>query len=139
VSEEIKTLINVAAVVMALSLITGGLLLALAIRQVKKIRVPANAGLVATLQGTPLLVVLGLDLLDLALDILAAPVSWVVLDYLGLRGLRTVTVIEALIPGTQLFPTLTVTWIASRLMPDRLSLLVQEAEAHSPLRGERAP
>jgi len=113
---------------MAISFVTAVLLLAIAIRQVKKIRVPPGAGFVATLQGTPLVVVLGLDLLDLALDVLSAPIAWVILDYLGLQALRGVTVVESLLPGTQLIPTLTLSWIIARLMPDRLSQLVRRAE-----------
>jgi hypothetical protein len=128
-SEELRLLINVAAVIMVISLLAAVLLLMIAIRQVRKIRVPPNAGFVATLQGTPLVVVLGLDLLDLALDVFAAPLAWVILEYLGLKGLQTVTVIESLFPGTQLIPTLTLCWLAARLMPDRLSELVREVES----------
>jgi len=128
-SEELKLLINIAAVVMAAGLMASALLLMVAIRQAKKIRVPARAGFVPTLQGTPFIVVLGLDLLDLGLDVLSVPISWVILDHLGLRALRTVTVIEGLLPGTQLVPTLTICWIGARLMPDQLAYLVREAEA----------
>jgi len=128
-SEELKLLINISAVVMAAGLMASALLLMVAIRQAKKIRVPARAGFVPTLQGTPFIVVLGLDLLDLGLDVLSVPISWVILDHLGLRALRTVTVIEGLLPGTQLVPTLTICWIGARLMPDQLAYLVREAEA----------
>jgi hypothetical protein len=69
-------------------------------------------------------VVLGLDLLDLALDFLAAPLAWVILDYLGLNGLRKMTLVESLLPGTQLIPTLTLSWVVARLMPDQLSQLI---------------
>jgi hypothetical protein len=131
-SEELKLLLNIAAVVMAVSLAAAVLLLVIAIRQVKKIRVPPNAGFVATLQGTPFVVALGLDLLDLALDVFAAPLAWVILEYLGLKGLQTVTVIESLFPGTQLIPTLTLCWAAARLMPDQLSQLLRDVESRSP-------
>jgi hypothetical protein len=127
-SEELKLFLNVAAVVVAISFVTAVMLIYLAVRQVKRIRVPPGAGFVATLQGTPLVLVLGLDLLDLALDFLAAPVAWVILEYLGLKGLRGMTVVESLLPGTQLIPTLTLSWIVARLMPDQLSRLVDETE-----------
>jgi hypothetical protein len=71
-------------------------------------------------------VALGLDLLDLALDFLAAPLAWVILDQLGLKGLRGVTVVESLLPGTQLIPTLTLSWVIVRLMPDQLAHLVED-------------
>ena len=138
-SEELKLFINVAAVVMGVSLALSALLLWIAVRQVKRIRVPPNAGFVATLQGTPLLVVLGLDLLDLALDILAAPVAWVILDRLGLQGLRGATLVESLLPGTQLIPTLTLCWVIARLMPDRLSDLIRLQEARAELRAGNRP
>ncbi len=130
--EWVRLFINVAVVVMAVSFLLAVLLLALAVRQVKKIQVPPSAGFVATLQGTPLVVVLGLDLLDLALDVLAAPIAWVILDYLGLKGLRGVALLEGLIPGTQLIPSLTLCWIIARLMPDRLAQLIREAEPPAP-------
>lgn len=127
-SDELKLFLNVAAVVVACSLALAVLLIYLAVRQVKRIRVPPGAGFVATLQGTPLVLVLGLDFLDLALDVLAAPLAWVILEYLGLKGLRGMTVVESLLPGTQLIPTLTLSWIVARLMPDQLSQLVGERE-----------
>lgn len=138
-SEEVKTFINVAAVVMGVSLAAAVLLLVLAIQQVKKIKVPPNASFVATLQGTPLIVVLGLDLLDLALDILAAPIAWVILDYLGLQALRGMTVVEGLIPGTQLIPTLTLSWIIARLMPDQLSRMILEMDKQPRLTAGKEP
>jgi hypothetical protein len=139
VSEELKTWINIAALVMVIALVSSGFLLALAVRQLKRIKLPPNAGFVATLQGIPLILVLGLDLLDLALDFLAAPVAWVILEYLGLKGLQAVTVLEGLVPGTQFIPTLTVCWIVSRLMPDRLSLLIEQQEGMRGIKAGKRP
>ncbi|MCI0579515.1 MAG: hypothetical protein L0331_25375, partial [Chloroflexi bacterium] len=82
---------------------------------VRQIDIPPDAGLADTLHLTPLLVVLAIDLLDLGLDVLAAPVSWVILDRLGLKALRGISVVEALIPVTQFIPTLTLAWLAVRL------------------------
>jgi hypothetical protein len=64
----------------------------------------------------PLPMVILLDLLDFSLDIFAAPVSWVVLERLGLPALRNKAAIEALIPFTQPIPVFTVAWIAARLL-----------------------
>ena len=126
--EALKTWVNVAAVVMGISLVLAVVLLALVVRQVKKRRPPPHSGFVTTLQATPFLFVLSLDLLDLALDFLAAPLAWIILSHLGLEGLRGVTVVESLIPGTQLVPTMTLCWIVARLMPDRLRAVVQATE-----------
>ena len=133
--EMLKTWLNAAAVVMGVSLVLAILLFALVVRQVKKRRPPPHSGFVTTLQATPFLFVLSLDLLDLALDFLAAPLAWIILSYLGLEGLRGVTVVESLIPGTQLVPTMTLCWIVSRLMPDRLRAVVQAAENGGDSRG----
>ena len=64
---------------------------------------------------TPFLVVLFLDVLDLALDFLSAPIAWIVLDRLGLKGLRGFATVESFVPFTQMLPTMTVAWLGVRL------------------------
>jgi len=100
---------------MSVALILAILLLAIIIIQVRRIQVPPGAGFAETLLYTPLLVVLFLDVLDLALDFLSAPIAWVVLDRLGLKGLRGVATVESLIPFTQAIPVMTLSWIGVRL------------------------
>jgi len=106
-----------------LALISGSaMILALALglwvwRRVRGLQIPANATFWHTLRLTPLSVVLLLDLLDLGLDVFSAPITWVLLDRLGLRSLRMVTAAEALLPGTQFLPTMTLAWLAARTMP----------------------
>lgn len=106
---------------LAFVLIAGaGLALALALLawvlwRVRRIQLPEGASFLTALRATPLIVVLLLDLLDMSLDFLSAPISWTLLGHLGLSPLRGVTVVESLIPGTQLLPTMTVSWIFSRL------------------------
>ena len=60
---------------------------------------------------------LGLDLLDLSLDVFAAPISWWILRRYRLMGLRDLAVLEALIPGTQLLPMMSVAWVFARAAP----------------------
>jgi len=106
-----------------LALISGSaMILALALglwvwRRVRGLHIPANATFWQALRLTPLSVVLLLDLLDLGLDVFSAPITWVLLDRLGLRPLRMVTAAEALLPGTQFLPTMTLAWLAARTMP----------------------
>lgn len=100
--------------VMGVALLLALLLALLIHRQVKKIHVPPGAGFTETLQHTPFLVVVVIDLLDLALDFLAAPISWLILDRWGLKALRNVSALEALIPFTQPIPTLTLAWLYAR-------------------------
>ena len=102
---------------MGVALILALLLLIIVWRQVKRIHIPPNASFGETLLLTPFLVVLMIDLLDFALDFLAAPISWIILDRLGLKALRGVSVVETLIPFTQPIPTMTLAWIWVRLFP----------------------
>ncbi len=115
--ELIRTFAIYLFISMAVSVILAALLLALVWRRLQNIQVPPNAGFAETLRYTPFSVVLIVDLLDLGLDFLAAPVAWVLLDRLGLKALRGVSVIEALIPFTQPIPTMTLSWLAARLFP----------------------
>jgi hypothetical protein len=110
--------------IVILSLIGAGLLLSLALLgvvvwRVRKIRLPENADWITTMRMTPLVVVLLLDLLDFSLDIFSVPITWPLLGYLGLKPIRNVTVLEGLIPGTQLIPTLTLTWLLARFLPQQ--------------------
>ena len=91
------------------------LLLLVVIRQANKIDVPPDAGFQETLLHTPFSVVLMIDLLDLGLDFLSIPFTWVILDRLGLKALRGVSVVEAAVPLTQAIPTLTLAWIGARI------------------------
>ncbi|MBP7961525.1 MAG: hypothetical protein KA003_06105 [Caldilineaceae bacterium] len=94
-------------------------LLAWVIWRVRRIKLPVNADFFTALRHTPFVVVLLLDLLDLGLDFLSAPIAWVLLTRLGLAPLRGVTIIEELIPGTQIIPTMTLAWVAVRFLGPR--------------------
>ena len=101
---------------MAISLVLALLLLLIVFRQVRRIDVPPDAGFQETLLYTPFLVVVLIDLLDLALDFLSIPFTWVILDKLGLKALRGVSVVEAAVPLTQAIPTMTLAWLGARLL-----------------------
>lgn len=97
------------------ALAMAAVFLAVTIEQVRRLRLPPGLGFIATLRQVPFGLVLGLDLLDLALDIFSAPISWIILTKLNLQGLRTVTAVESLLPFTQPIPTLTLAWIVVRV------------------------
>ena len=101
----------IAGAILSLALV----LLAWVLWRVRRIQLPEGASFLAALRATPLVVVILLDLLDMSLDFLSAPISWTLLGHLGLSPLRGVTVVESLIPGTQLLPTMTASWIFARL------------------------
>lgn len=107
----LKLLLAVAVV----ALILAGIVLFLAFRTLRRIRLPANADFFTTVRAVPLSLMVGLDLLDLALDSFSAPIIWVILNRYGLQSLRNVASFEALIPITGPIPTLTLSWIAARV------------------------
>lgn len=104
---------------MLAGLVLSTVLLVWVIVRVRRIDLPAGADALTALQRTPFVVVLLLDLLDLGLDIFSVPLTWPLLGRLGLAPLRGVTVIEGLIPGTQLVPTMTLAWLFSRWLGRR--------------------
>ncbi len=114
--ELIRNFGMVALAILVFCLLLGLTLGGIALFKLRKLDVPPNATFVESLFYTPLLVVIAVDLLDLAFDFLAAPISWTLLDRLGLKALRGVSTVEALIPGTQLIPLMTLCWIGVRLL-----------------------
>ena len=99
---------------MACCLTLGLLLLGYILLTVRRIDVPPDADFTETLRLTPFLVVVMIDLLDFGLDILSAPFAWIILDRLGLKALRGVAAVEALLPFTQVIPTMTLFWLGAR-------------------------
>ena len=108
---------------MAISFVLAMILFVLVIRRLRRMDVPPNAGFSETLLYTPLLLVVFIDLLDFALDVLAAPFAWMILDRLGLKALRGFAAFEALLPFTQLVPTMTLAWFAARIFGSRLDVV----------------
>lgn len=100
----------------AVALVLSGIVLFWAFRALRRIRVPPNADFFTTVRAVPLSLVVGLDLLDLALDSFSAPIIWFILNRHGLQSLRNVASFEALIPITGPIPTLTLSWIAARVL-----------------------
>lgn len=101
---------------MSISLFLAIFLFVLVVRKMRRLEIPPDAGFGETLLYVPLVVVLFIDLLDFALDIFAAPFTWLVLDRLGLHGLRNIAALEALLPFTQVIPTMTLAWIIARVL-----------------------
>lgn len=116
--EFLQNFLVIIAGVMGVAFVLAMLLLAIVVRQVRHLDVPADADFSETLLLVPITVVLLIDMLDLALDFLAAPVAWIILDRLGLKALRGVSVMESLVPATQLIPTMTLCWLGVRLFPN---------------------
>lgn len=113
---DIPTLRTILLLLIGGALCISLLLLGWVIWRVQRIRLPADADFMTALRATPLVVVLLLDLLDFSLDFFSAPISWLLLSRLGLAPLRGVTALEGLVPGTQFIPTMTLAWVAARLI-----------------------
>lgn len=113
--DTLQTLGIYLLIAMGVSLALALLLLIFSIRRLRQIEIPPGAGFSETLRHTPFMLALIIDLLDFALDILAAPVAWLLLDWLGLKALRGVSAVEALIPFTQPIPTMTLAWVGVRV------------------------
>lgn len=113
---EFIVLGQVMLIAMLLSLILAGVLIVLTYRRLKHIRIPPDADFFTALRHVPLTLAIFLDLLDFGLDFFSVPIAWVILGKLGLQPLRGVTVVEEIIPGTQLLPTMTAAWFAARLL-----------------------
>jgi hypothetical protein len=64
----------------------------------------------------------------LGLDLLSAPIVWVVLHRLGWSRLRNLATAAAAIPGTQFVPVLTVAWGLARLTGKRADRLLETAD-----------
>jgi hypothetical protein len=109
-----REVLSILLVIAGVSLVISLILLGWVVWRVRRIHIPEDADPLTALRATPFIVVVLLDMLDLSLDFLSAPFSWVLLGYLGLKPLRGVTVMESLIPGTQFLPTMTVAWIIAR-------------------------
>jgi len=103
----------------AIALVGAIALLVVAVRQIARLDIPEDADFFETLQLVPITVPIALDLLDMAFDVFSAPISWVVLELLGLRALQMITLFEGLIPGTQIIPTMTIAWFIARAMKSR--------------------
>lgn len=131
--ENLGTLFFWLLVAMGVALAVAAVGLALIWRSITRLQVPREAGFFSTMRYVPLTLVVLLDLLDFGLDIFAAPVSWLVLDRLGLKGLRNKAALEALIPFTQTIPTFTLSWVAARYLglgDELLTPTIIEGEAY---------
>ena len=114
----------IAILLIAAALLIGAIiLLMLAARDIRKVTIPPDADFFETMRLIPITIPIAMDVLDLVFDtiipgvggIIGAPISWMILESLGLKSLRLFTAAESLIPGTQLIPTLTGGWIIARM------------------------
>jgi hypothetical protein len=117
---EPRDLLIILLVVIGVAMVLSALLAFFVIQRVRRIKLPPDADPITALLMTPLSVVILLDLLDLSMDFLSAPIAWTILSYLGLLPLRAAAVIVSVIPGTQFLPAMTLAWFIARIARSRL-------------------
>jgi hypothetical protein len=113
---ELETILKYLGGVILVALVLSAVALGMAIRKLRRIRLPPDADFFTAIRAVPFSLVVGLDLLDLGLDSLSAPIIWFILNRTGLQSLRNVASFEAFIPFTGPIPTLTLAWLAARYL-----------------------
>jgi hypothetical protein len=113
---ELQTILKYLGLVILVALILAAVILSVAIRKLRKVRVPPDADFFTAVRAVPFSLVVGLDLLDLGLDSFSAPIIWFILNRTGLQALRNVASFEAFLPFTGPIPTLTLAWLAARYL-----------------------
>ena len=113
---DLRSFLAALAVVALLALALAATVLYFAWRKLRRIRISADADFFTTVRAVPLSLVVGLDLLDLALDVFSTPITWLLLDRLGLKALRNVATVKAAIPLGDMIPALTLAWLAARYL-----------------------
>jgi hypothetical protein len=111
---DLRSIAATLAVVAVLSLLIGSGILYVAYRKLRHIRIGKESDFFTTLRAVPLSLVIGLDVLDLGLDVFSTPITWFILDRLHLKALRNIATIKAAIPVGDLIPALTLAWFAAR-------------------------
>lgn len=112
---DLQTVLKVLGIIALVSVTLAAGILFVAIRKLRRIRVPKDADFFTAVRAVPLSLMVGLDLLDLGLDSFSTPIIWFILNRSGLQALRNVASFEALIPFSGPIPTMTLAWIAARL------------------------
>ena len=110
-----KTIFEVLGAIALIALVLSVLILVVAFRRLRRLRLPPNLDFFTAVRAVPLSLVVGLDLLDLALDSFSSPIIWFLLRRMNLESLRKVATVEAILPFTGPIPTLTLAWIAARM------------------------
>jgi len=124
-------------IAMGISLVIALVGLALMIKRIRTMHIPATNDLFTTLHHVPLILVVLLDLLDFSLDIFSAPIAWAILNRMGLSSLRNTATIQAVIPISNTIPCLTIAWFSVRvfklgIVPERsASFLGSATDTHA--------
>ena len=137
----LQSLLIALGVVVLLTTLAAALLLWWLHRKLQLLRIATDASLGETLRSIPFLLALALDLLDMGLNLFAAPFVCFFLHRMGWMKLRNLATAAAAIPGTQFVPILSIAWIAARVFGPRTDRLLDAADKkgaadlHKPAKG----
>lgn len=109
-SEFVRTLLGLLGTYLALVLALLALWLWVVVRMVRRVTVRLDDDGLRALRSVPLALPLAIDAIDLGLDLFGAPLAWFVSNRTALKPLRGASLLEALVPGTQFLPLLTIGW-----------------------------
>jgi hypothetical protein len=113
---DLRNFIAAVAVVILVVLALAAAAIYVAYRKLRRIRIAADSDFFTTIRAVPLSLVIGLDLLDLGLDVFSTPITWMLLDRLGLKSLRNIATVKAVVPVLDMIPALTLAWLAARYL-----------------------
>lgn len=113
---DLRNFIAAVAVVVLVVLALAAAAIYVAYRKLRRIRIAADSDFFTTIRAVPLSLVIGLDLLDLGLDVFSTPITWMLLDRLGLKSLRNIATVKAVVPVLDMIPALTLAWLAARYL-----------------------
>jgi hypothetical protein len=113
---DLRNFIAAVAVVVLIVLALAAAAIYVAYRKLRRIRIAADSDFFTTIRAVPLSLVIGLDLLDLGLDVFSTPITWMLLDRLGLKSLRNIATVKAVVPILDMIPALTLAWLAARYL-----------------------
>jgi hypothetical protein len=113
---DLRNFIAVVAVAVLVVLALAAAAIYVAYRKLRRIRIAADSDFFTTIRAVPLSLVIGLDLLDLGLDVFSTPITWMLLDRLGLKSLRNIATVKAVVPVLDMIPALTLAWFAARYL-----------------------
>ena len=113
---DLRNFIAAVAVAVLVVLALAAAAIYVAYRKLRRIRIAADSDFFTTVRAVPLSLVIGLDLLDIGLDVFSTPITWMLLDRLGLKSLRNIATVKAVVPVLDMIPALTLAWLAAHYL-----------------------
>lgn len=105
-----RTFVGLLTTYLALVVALLGLWLWVVVRMVRRVTVRLDDDGLLALRSVSVALPLVVDAVDLGLDLFGAPLAWLIADRSALKPLRGTSLLESLVPGTQILPLMTLGW-----------------------------